>query len=113
MPVCIFWRPGHLIEECYKSDGNTAINHSTYDVSSTKNMSGGGSYVHLREVYRILKVGGRAVICESFRRWLDEAGQNTLLNDLKTAGFEIIHEDGTRVTDEVADVFQYVTVRKS
>lgn len=66
----------------------------------------------LREVHRILKVGGRAVICESFRRWLNDTGVNTLIDDLKAVGFEIIHEDGTCTTDEVADVFQYVVARK-
>jgi superfamily II DNA or RNA helicase len=68
----------------------------------------------LKEAYRILKSGGRAVICESFHRWLkqDESGvTNTLLNDLKTTGFEIIHEEGTKMDDSV-EVFQYIVVRK-
>lgn len=69
----------------------------------------------LKEVYRILKSGGRAFICESFRRWMindDGNISNTLLDDLKDAGFEIIYEEGTKNTDNVEDVFQYIIVRK-
>jgi hypothetical protein len=66
----------------------------------------------LREVYRVLKVGGRAVICESFHRWQDDAGQNTLVAALKETGFSIVREEGTSASDEVADVFQYIVVMK-
>jgi ubiquinone/menaquinone biosynthesis C-methylase UbiE len=74
----------------------------------------------LKEAHRILKIGGKAVICESFRRWLassgagdDDASQNnTLLRDVKEAGFNITFEEGT--TPESSDeVFQYIVVEKS
>jgi ubiquinone/menaquinone biosynthesis C-methylase UbiE len=67
----------------------------------------------LRETQRILKVGGRAVICESFQRWLLADGQNELLQCLRSLGFEVMKEDGTRVSDITDDVFQYIIVRKS
>jgi superfamily II DNA or RNA helicase len=70
----------------------------------------------LREAYRVLKWDGRAVICESFRRWMKLEGEsphNTLVTDLKAVGFEIAFEEGTKGTDETADVFQYIVIRKS
>lgn len=69
----------------------------------------------LKEVYRILKCGGRVVICESFRRWLnleEEIPVNTLVEDLKTAGFDVIYEEGTSHDDTVDNVFQYIIVTK-
>jgi len=69
----------------------------------------------LKEVYRILKCGGRVVVCESFRRWLnpeEETPVNTLVEDLKTAGFEVAYEEGTSHQDTVESVFQYIIVRK-
>jgi superfamily II DNA or RNA helicase len=66
----------------------------------------------LKETFRILKSGGRAILCESFRRWLNDKQQNTLLLDLKTSGFEILEEHGTSINDTVEDVFQYIVVRK-
>jgi len=66
----------------------------------------------LREVYRVLKAGGRAVICESFQRWQGEAGQNTLLAALKEIGFTIGDTDGAAASDAVADVFQYIVALK-
>jgi superfamily II DNA or RNA helicase len=65
----------------------------------------------MKETLRILKSGGRAVICESFQRWM-KGSENELLHDLKATGFEIVYEEGTRVEDTVEDVFQYVVVRK-
>lgn len=70
----------------------------------------------LKEVYRILKCGGRVVVCESFRRWLnleEEIPVNTLVDDLKTAGFEVVYEEGTSHDDTVDSVFQYIVVTKS
>jgi hypothetical protein len=52
------------------------------------------------------------VICESFRRWLSDDGQNTLLQSLQNVGFEIVYEDGTNLTDTVKDVFQYIIAVK-
>jgi ubiquinone/menaquinone biosynthesis C-methylase UbiE len=67
----------------------------------------------LREVCRILKVGGRAIVCESFQRWLSEdKTQNTLLSCLSEAGFDIQCEEGTRATDTTDDVFQYIIAVK-
>lgn len=66
----------------------------------------------LREVHRILKVGGRVILCESFQRWLDDSKQNTLLTALSAAGFDIIQEEGTRAEDATEDVFQYIVARR-
>ena len=69
----------------------------------------------LKEVYRILKSGGRLVICEAFRRWMEEKEgkfENTLLHSLKEVGFEVVWEEGTSATDVQGDVWQYVMVRK-
>lgn len=66
----------------------------------------------LKETYRILKSGGRVIVCESFFRWLNEGLENTLLNDLKTVGFQIVYEDGTSPHDKVLDVFQYIICLK-
>ena len=65
----------------------------------------------LREVWRILKEGGRAILCESFQRW-QETGENTLLTALKKVGFTIISEYGTTTDSGVNDVFQYIEVRR-
>jgi len=65
----------------------------------------------LHEVYRILKEGGRAILCESFRRW-QSAGENTLLASLKATGFTVLSEYGTNAESEVSDVFQYIEVRR-
>jgi SAM-dependent methyltransferase len=65
----------------------------------------------LREVWRILKEGGRAILCESFRRW-QSAGENTLLTSLKATGFTVLSEYGTNAESEVSDVFQYIEVRR-
>jgi superfamily II DNA or RNA helicase len=65
----------------------------------------------MKETSRVLKSGGRAVICESFQRWMRES-ENELLRDLKATGFEIVYEEGTKIDDTVDDVFQYVVVRK-
>ena len=64
----------------------------------------------LHEVWRILKVGCRAIICESFQRWFTE-GENELLTAVKTAGFTVISEEGT-TPDSSVSVFQYIEVRK-
>ncbi len=66
----------------------------------------------LREVWRILKEGGRAILCESFRRWQSSAGENTLLTSLKAVGFTVLSEYGTAVESGVSDVFQYIEVRR-
>lgn len=66
----------------------------------------------LREIWRILKVGGRVVICESFQRWLAADGHNTLITCLRELKFDIIYEEGTKISDAIDDVFQYVVARK-
>lgn len=70
----------------------------------------------LAEIFRVLKSGGRLVICESFRRWLtfdNDVASNSLLQCLTDAGFEIIYKEGTEVDDtETTDVFQYIIARK-
>lgn len=72
----------------------------------------------MKESYRILKSGGRAVICESFRRWMVTGGAgtgpaiNTLIRDLEDIGFEVVYKEGTSEEDESSDVFQYLIVRK-
>jgi ubiquinone/menaquinone biosynthesis C-methylase UbiE len=72
----------------------------------------------LAETFRILKSGGRVLVCESFRRWMVASGAgdtytNTLLQALKDTGFDIVSEEGTSVSDDVADVFQYIVCRKA
>jgi hypothetical protein len=65
------------------------------------------------ETHRILKVGGRIVICEARNRWLaDDKRTNTLLPCLVESGFEIQYKDGTEVTDDSNDVFQYIVAVK-
>jgi hypothetical protein len=67
----------------------------------------------LREVHRILKVGGRAVICEARNRWLStDKTTNTLIPCLCEVGFEICHTEGADVTDASDDVFQYIIALK-
>jgi hypothetical protein len=67
----------------------------------------------LREVYRILKEGGRAIFCESFQRWyLAEKKENELLTAVKAAGFTVISEEGT-TSDSSVSVFQYIEVRRN
>lgn len=66
--------------------------------------------VVLSEVHRILKEGGRAILCESFQRWFSD-GENELLATLKAAGFTVISEEGT-TPDSSVSVFQYIEVRK-
>ena len=66
--------------------------------------------VVLSEVWRILKEGGRAILCESFQRWFSD-GENELLTALKGAGFTVISEEGT-TPDSSVSVFQYIEVRK-
>jgi superfamily II DNA or RNA helicase len=65
----------------------------------------------LREVWRILKDGGRAILCESFQRWFSD-GENTLLTAVKAAGFTVKSEYGTSSDITVSDVFQYIEVLK-
>jgi superfamily II DNA or RNA helicase len=65
----------------------------------------------MKETLRVLKSGGRSIICESFQRWM-KGSENELLRDLKATGFEIVYEEGTKIEDSVEDVFQYVVVRK-
>jgi hypothetical protein len=68
----------------------------------------------LRETYRILKDGGRAIVCESFRRWIDSTTcANTLLHALTSVGFTITFEEGTSCEDASDEVFQYIIVQKS
>jgi superfamily II DNA or RNA helicase len=66
----------------------------------------------LKETYRILKSGGRAIVCESFQRWMNEQKENELLQDLEKTGFEVVFQEGTSLNDTVLDVFQYVVGRK-
>ena len=67
----------------------------------------------LRETYRILKDGGRAIVCESFRRWIDsETRANTLLHALTSVGFIITFEEGTTYEDASDEVFQYIIAQK-
>ncbi len=95
--------------------GSLPYEDETYDIAILSRSLWARNHLDvMQETFRILKSGGRAVICESFRRWLSkETQENTLLHDLKTIGFEIIYEEGTRTDDTVEDVFQYVMVRKS
>jgi len=65
----------------------------------------------LREVWRILKDSGRAILCESFQRWFSD-GENTLLKAVKAAGFTVKSEYGTSPDITVSDVFQYIEVLK-
>lgn len=71
----------------------------------------------LQEVMRILKSGGKAVICESFRRWIVGTGAgdtntNQLTSALMETGFELVFEEGTADKDVTAHVFQYIIARK-
>ncbi len=64
----------------------------------------------LLETLRVLKSGGKAIICEAYRRWEKiENGVviNTLINELLNVGFTIIKEP-----DNNEEVFQYIIVRK-
>ncbi len=84
----------------------------TYDIAILgRSLWARNHAVVLTETHRILKSGGRVIVCESFRRWLTE-GTNTLLPALRDVGFEIVFEEGTSLTDEVKDVFQYIICRK-
>ncbi len=92
--------------------GALPFEDETYDLAVlSRSLWARNHDVVLREVYRILKVGGRVIICESFQRWLD-GKQNTLLTALRAAGFDIIQEEGTRVEDATEDVFQYIVARR-
>jgi ubiquinone/menaquinone biosynthesis C-methylase UbiE len=70
----------------------------------------------IAEVFRILKRGGHAIICESYQRWLASGGAgdptapatNTLVTALEAAGFTVT----TRTPDDDPSVFQYIKVRK-
>jgi superfamily II DNA or RNA helicase/ubiquinone/menaquinone biosynthesis C-methylase UbiE len=66
----------------------------------------------LKETYRILKSGGRAIVCESFQRWMNEQKENELLQDLGKFAFEVVFQEGTSMDDKILDVFQYIIVRK-
>ena len=93
--------------------GTLPYEDETYDVAVLcRSLWARNHEAVLRETWRILKVGGRAVICESFQRWLSADGQNELLQCLREIGFTVIHEEGTHIDDDVDDVFQYITVRK-
>lgn len=93
--------------------GALPYEEETYDIAVlSRSLWARNHEAVLSETWRILKVGGRAVICESFQRWLSADGQNKLLQCLCEIGFTVIHEEGTRTGDDVDDVFQYITVRK-
>ncbi len=68
----------------------------------------------MKEALRILKCGGRAVICESYQRWQskDGTGVNELLRDLTSVGFIIDYQEGTGA-DDSDEVFQYIVARKA
>jgi superfamily II DNA or RNA helicase/ubiquinone/menaquinone biosynthesis C-methylase UbiE len=65
----------------------------------------------LKETYRILKSGGRVIVCESFHRWM-KGEENELVRDLQKTGFELVFQEGTSSNDEVLDVFQYIVGRR-
>jgi superfamily II DNA or RNA helicase len=92
--------------------GHLPFEDETYDIAIlNRSLWARNHEAVLREVWRILKEGGRAILCESFRRW-QEAGENTLLVALKTIGFTILSEVGTTIDSDVEDVFQYIEVRR-
>jgi hypothetical protein len=92
--------------------GHLPFEDETYDIAILNRSLWARNHEEvLREVYRILKEGGRAILCESFQRWQD-AGKNTLLEALKTVGFTILSEVGTTTDSAVEDVFQYIEVRR-
>ena len=93
--------------------GHLPFEDETYDIAVLNRSLWARNHEDvLREVWRILKEGGRAILCESFQRWQNEAGENTLLVALKTVGFTIISEYGTTTDSSVSDVFQYIEVRR-
>lgn len=93
--------------------GALPFEEETYDIAVLSRSLWARNHMDvLREIWRILKVGGRAVICESFRRWLSDEGENELIKCLRECGFEVIKEEGTSDKDLTEDVFQYVVVRK-
>ena len=93
--------------------GHLPFEDETYDIAIlNRSLWARNHEVVLREVWRILKEGCRAIICESFQRWQNEARENTLLIALKAVGFTILSEVGTTTDSGVEDVFQYIEVRR-
>lgn len=109
----------HAVDETVTVADMSALPYEdeTYDIAVLSRSLWARNHMDvLKEVYRILKCGGRVVVCESFRRWLnleEEIPVNTLVEDLKTAGFEVVYEEGTKHDDSVETVFQYIVVRKN
>jgi len=92
--------------------GHLPFEDETYDIAILNRSLWARNHEEvLREIYRILKEGGRAILCESFQRWQD-AGKNTLIDALKAVGFTILSEVGTTTDSAVEDVFQYIEVRR-
>lgn len=96
---------------------NLPFDEDTYDIAVLCRSLWAKNHMDvLTEVFRILKSGGRVVLCESFRRWLTfdtDTHINSLLQCLLDTGFEIIYEEGTDATDtETTDVFQYIVAQK-
>jgi hypothetical protein len=91
----------------------------TYDVAILSRSLWARNHMDvLAETFRILKSGAKVFVAESYRRWMVVGGAgdtyiNSLIQDLKDTGFEIVSEEGTRETDQVADVFQYIVCRKA
>ena len=93
--------------------GHLPFEDETYDIAILNRSLWARNHEEvLREVFRILKEGGRAILCESFQRWQNEAGENTLLVALKATGFTVLSEYGTTSDSAVNDVFQYIEVRR-
>lgn len=93
--------------------GHLPFEDETYDIAILNRSLWARNHEEvLREVFRILKEGGRAILCESFQRWQNEAGENTLLVALKATGFSVLSEYGTTSDSAVNDVFQYIEVRR-
>jgi len=93
--------------------GRLPFEDETYDIAILNRSLWARNHEEvLREVFRILKEGGRAILCESFQRWQNEAGENTLLVALKATGFTVLSEYGTTSDSAVNDVFQYIEVRR-
>jgi len=93
--------------------GHLPFEDETYDIAILNRSLWARNHEEvLREVFRILKEGGRAILCESFQRWQNEAGENTLLVALKASGFTVLSEYGTTSDSAVNDVFQYIEARR-